>query len=249
MTDSATLEDLEGDLREHKVNKDFKVNLLPTDPVIEDDTQAAIDQLWQDALKQKDRILVDGSVLSVSEISSEEITVQRSSYRNFYAQTSEPSLFETLRVRPLACSSILRCKDGLVLARRSNSVFLEPSLWELAPSGTLDSDAVTESGDVDLYGFLLREMQEELGIVDPRLDKSETVGLFEHLVSHGVDVVTEMQVDHTEGAIKDVFKKNRNREYESLEIVPKNHISAFIAEHRGQLVSLTQRLLERLSAP
>lgn len=243
----ATFTDLDSDLREHHVSDKFAINVSEVLRDIETEHQETVDRLWQGALASTDNNLFDGTILSVSQITETAIIVQHSSYRYFYAQQAVPSLFNVLNVRPLACSGVLHCKDGLVIARRAPDVFLDPGYWELAPSGTMDSEAVDARGNVDFSSFLLRELQEELSIEPKEAHVRGVVGLYEHLHAHGIDIAMEIETKLSATEVRNRFSAKENPEYDAIDIVPAHQMDAFIRNLSGQCVGLTTILVKSLS--
>lgn len=249
MTDSAASKDLPGNIRAYTLNTDFEVKLIDGTVDVSSADHATVNDLWQSAVRENDRLLFDGPVLSVLSISPEKMIIQRSSYRYYFAQSVQPALFGTCGIRPLACSGILRCQDGLIVARRAKDVFLEPECWELAPSGTMDDAAITTAGQVDIFGFLTREMHEEVGIAPELAKMGKPQGVYEHMVNHGVDIVIDLFVDYTAADVRTQFETRQTQEYDAVEVIAETDILSFAKDHEKQCVSLTLRLLEHLTGP
>ncbi len=116
--------------------------------------QEAVDALWQQALQRRGEgsLMFDGRVYALAELSSTEVVLEQRRYREFFAARTDPSL--PLTVASLGVTGMLTCPEGLVIGRRGASVALYPGLWEVAPSGTLDSTAPRD--------VLIRECREEL---------------------------------------------------------------------------------------
>ena len=165
MNRPVTRKAIDGDLRAVPTDKDFQVKLIDCELEVEAALQTQVDAIWRQAVQDQEKGLFDGTLLSVLAVSPQCVEVYQTQYRYYYAQSQETTLFESLNVRPLACSGILMCPEGLVMARRGSNVFLDTSKWELAPSGTMDGDSIGLDGTINVSNFILREMNEELGII------------------------------------------------------------------------------------
>lgn len=206
-----------------------------------------VDVHWQAATTEGRKTLFDGQLYSVRNIDPDIITVTRTSYRHFFAQTRDPSLFETLFIRPIAITAVLECPDGLVFGRRSSDVAFDSSLWELGPSGTIDDSAETSDGYLNWRTTVLEELQEEIGI---RSLEDQTFGLFgvlEDAVLHSVDLITLVKTSLTRDQIEQAFLQRRNKEYTELAVVPRAELTAFARDHEGQMTPVCQDILGRIS--
>tara|TARA_B110000438_G_scaffold303728_2_gene366805 strand:+ start:516 stop:1265 length:750 start_codon:yes stop_codon:yes gene_type:complete len=241
----ATFVDLEDGLRSYDVNADVSIAISDAGEAPSTTTQSHINVIWEAAIARQDHLLFDGTVLSVASITPEHITVYRDSYKSFFAQCQKPDLFEDLAIRPLACSGLIQCKDGFVFAKRGNHMFLDAGCWELAPSGTFDEDAVDRDGKIDAGRFLLRELQEELGIEPSLARPGKVLGVFEHQEFRGVDLAIDVQLDLTEEQLRTHFEANDNHEYSALAVVPKNKLGEFTTQADAKFVPLSLRLLGR----
>lgn len=245
MTESALFTDLEGDLRSYSIRPDITVELTEPQPLPPPSITREIDLLWEEALDRKDRLLFDGTVLSVTEITPGKVMVAQASYRAFHAQSTKPELFEELRIRPLACSGRLKCLDGLVFAKRSSKMFLDPGCWELAPSGTFDDQSVNRDGKIDAAQFLLRELHEELGIEACHAQTGPVLGLFEQTVFKGIDLVIAIDLPLSREDVQNHFENSPNQEYSALAIVSESAVGSFVAQSSSPFVQLSLRVLEQ----
>ena len=245
MTIPATFVNLQGGLRSYDVNADVSIAISDAGKAPSTTTQSHINVIWEDAIAHQDRFLFDGTVLSVASITPEHITVYRDSYKSFFAQCQKPDLFEDLAIRPLACSGFIQCRDGLVFAKRGNHMFLDPGCWELAPSGAFDEEAIDRDGKIDASRFLLRELQEELGVEPSMATPGQVLGVFEHHEFRGIDLAIDVELDLTDDQLRNHFEANDNHEYSALAVVPKNKLGDFIAQADAKFVPLSLRLLER----
>jgi hypothetical protein len=245
MTELVQFRDLEGNLRSYSVRPDITVELTESPPSPSPSVTHEIDRLWKEALDRKDRLLFDGTVLSVANITPEQITVFKDSYRAFHAQSVKPELYDDLRIRPLACSGRLKCLDGLIFAKRSTEMFLDPGCWELAPSGTFDAHSISLDEKIDIGEFLLRELHEELGIQASHAQTGSVLGLYEQMDFKGIDLVVAIDLPLSGDDVQNCFQNSTNKEYSALVIVPKSEVRAFVAQSNSPFVQLSVRVLEQ----
>ncbi len=245
MTGSNDWQDLGEGLRAYPIDKSIQVKLVKYSSEVEINLQSKVDEIWQRAVFDQDLNLFDGSLLSVLSVTPDRVDVHQAQYRYFYAQSQEAALFQSLNVRPLACSGILVCRDGLVLARRGPKVFLDSNKWELAPSGTLDSESVGQDGVVNESNFLLREMKEELGIEISIAGIEGIVGLYEDLSLHNFDIVIRINVDLGAAEIHTLFEDTDNDEYDLVEVVSIDRLTAFVEQNETSFVTLSRQILRQ----
>ncbi len=120
--------------------------------------------IWREETQRRGSHLFDGEIVSVASIQGNRIIGRRADYRWLLAQSRDPSLFKWSQVRPLAVTGLLFCQDGIVIGRRSKSVYQFPGLGELAPSGSVDLTTLDENDNISLQRQLMQELREEIGI-------------------------------------------------------------------------------------
>jgi len=108
--------------------------------------EAEVERLWQAEQARRGKALFNGKILSAVEITPNGILGQIVEYRHLIAQRAQPELFGALNVRPVAVSGLLDCANGIVFGRRAGSMTQDAGLWELAPSGGLDTSKVAGGG-------------------------------------------------------------------------------------------------------
>ncbi|GAB3125265.1 NUDIX hydrolase [Novispirillum itersonii] len=171
--------------------------------------QEKVDALWQEAqqCREEGRLMFDGRVYALAELSDTEVIIEERRYREFFAARLDPSL--PLAVVPLGVMGGLTCPEGLVIGRRGAFVSLYPGLWEVAPSGTLDS--------VSPRDVLIRECQEELLLEgDEIICGNHPIGV---MCADGIyDFVYKIETEVSIGELKLRVSRN-DQEYSDLSVI------------------------------
>ena len=232
-------------LKTKSIRSDFRVTSCVDIPALSQDTISLIEDIW---IGENDRCgnnLFNGNIISVCEHSQALITGYLTEYKWFIAQRREPSLFQKLRVRPLAVTGMLVCSEGVVLGCRADNVEQNAGDWELVPSGSIDELAIDNNGGVDLKRAVLTELSEETGLTESDLQSSpESFVIVEDDESHVVDVGMYMQTSLTKNEILKTFEKLENREYHALNILPSNQL---LSEKGSSLTPVSFAMLRAIN--
>lgn len=110
------------------------------------EVEAEVEHLWQVEQQRRGKALFNGKILSAIEVSPQQIIGRIVEYRHLIAQRARPELFDVLNVRPVAVSGLFECADGLVFGRRAGSMTQDAGLWELVPSGGIDTSKAVGGG-------------------------------------------------------------------------------------------------------
>lgn len=191
------------------------------------DIERRVDRLWAQQ-QAKDENLFDGRMFSVSQLDDNRIIGGFTGYRRFVAQTLQPELFDHLKVRSLAVSGFMTCPDGVVFGHRSETVLQDGGLWELAPSGGIDEQALTADGGIDLQGQILRELEEETGLTAAQVASVEPWRLVEDDQSHVIEAILRIAVTAGREAILAAHGTTSGGEYSTIEVVPAAALAAFM---------------------
>ena len=122
----------------------FAVRATRAMPELPPALEAQVAEIWQAELRARPR-LFDGTVFSADRIRPDAIEGHWTRYRRALAQLRAPALFDSLRLRALAVSGLLRCADGIVLARREAGSVYQPGAWQSPPAGSVERRAGRES--------------------------------------------------------------------------------------------------------
>ncbi len=229
----------------HDIAPNILISILESTSRLDPEIDAKIDDIWQAACSMSGDTLFNGVLYSVLEITPDLLTVTPTEYKKYYAQIRDPELSKTLAISPLACSGVLKCKDGFIFARRSEEVTLDRGLWELAPSGTFDEHCLGHDGYLDAHELVRREMEEELGIPRAFAQSSTLLAAIEDTTTHAIDLIVEAQISMDAKSLFEHFQARQNDEYSEVAIIADQDIPQFIALNRHQFALVSLNILEK----
>jgi hypothetical protein len=206
--------------------------------------QSEVEQLWQAEQRRCGKPLSNGRILSAVEISPLRIRGRVVEYRHLIAQRARPELFDVLRVRPVAVSGVLECADGIVLGRRAATMTQDAGLWELVPSGGIDTSSVPVGAEVDYRAQILTELHEEIGIDAEWVTSIRPFCLVDDLDSHVLDIGIAMESPLSAGAVLKLHREAATGEYDELRVVDRAEVGRFIQGEASQLVGVSAMLIQ-----
>jgi hypothetical protein len=201
--------------------------------------RARVDELWERE-RQARPSLVDGTILSVSEIEGARVTVRACPYRLFVARERDEDVRSALGLRALGVSGVLLVgPDGapsVVFGRRARDVTEYGGAWELVPSGGLDAARAGPDGSVDVGGALLAELEEEAGVSRDAVAETLPLGLVHDLAQDGYDVCFALRLrDEPRDGLP---------EYEETELVPGGEAAAWLDDAGRAVVPTSRAILD-----
>ena len=205
---------------------------------------AEVDQLWQAEQARRGKALFNGKIFSAVEITPDTIHGRIVEYRHLIAQRAKPELFEALNVRPVAVSGLFQCENGVVFGRRSGTMTQDAGLWELCPSGGLDTSKTAAGGKMDYCAQILTELQEEIGISPDVVTGIRPFCLVDDLDSHVIDIGIALTSQLSADEVIAIHRAAATKEYAELLIVPHDEVAQFLEDKRGQLVVVSAALLD-----
>lgn len=211
---------------------------LPLGPALE----RRVEGLWRQEQAKRAAPLFNGALLSVVSIAPPRIEACVAEYRCFIAQRGDPSLSAQLRVRPLAVSGLLRCRDGVVFGRRAATSTQDAGRWELVPSGGVDRRALWPDGRVDVVGHLVDELHEEIGCAPTAVTSAEPFLLVEDIASGVVDIGIDLTLDLDAASVLAAHGGATN-EYDALKVVKVSDVAGFVEQADAPLVEVSLALL------
>jgi hypothetical protein len=192
---------------------------------------ARVAALWQAAQRDCGGIMFDGRILTLTERAPGRLAGHFVPYSWFVAQKRDPALVPILDLRPLAVSGILTIGNSLVFGLRGRDVVADRGLWELAPSGSVDIQALRPDGTVDAAGLLLREAVEELNVDPAWVNGLQPIALLDNGTTRVNELCFAARLDCTPEQLCRAFAGRNNREYDELRLVPARQLTAFVAAH------------------
>lgn len=200
--------------------------------------------IWHEETQRRGAHLFDGEIVSVASIQGNSIIGRRADYRWLLAQSRDTSIFKWSQVRPLAVTGLLFCQDGIVIGRRSKSVYQFPGLGELAPSGSVDLTTLDNNNNISLHRQLMQELREEVGIDSGPVTDLQPLAIVSDVESQVFDVCFRVHTSLSWPQIQEASARNASGEYESIEILPLDGIARFLAANQQTTTPLTLALLQ-----
>jgi hypothetical protein len=233
----------------HEVAPDIVVRIGRAMPELPAAVDREVERLWRAACERVAAggagRMFNGRVLSADVITPRFVTGHLTEYRRVVAQMERAELFDELGVRSFAVCGVLRCAEGVVVGRRHRAANYQAGMWQLAPAGSVDADAVAGDGRVDLRRQLLGELREELGLSPGAIGEPHPLCIVEHPGSHVSDLGMALVSDLRAAEVLAAHRAGGNAEYEQVIVVPAARLAAFMAEAGAALVPSASEFLTR----
>lgn len=191
---------------------------------------ARVAALWQAAQQDCGGIMFDGRILTLTEFAPGRLAGHYVPYSWFIAQKRDPTLIPILDIRPLAVSGILTVGDCLIFGLRGRDVVADRGSWELAPSGSVDLQALRPDGTVDAAGLLLREAVEELNVDPAWVRDIRPIALLENGGTRVNELCFAARLEGSAERLHKAFAGRNNQEYEALRLVPMGDVADFVGD-------------------
>ena len=189
--------------------------MRPLSPALE--TEVA--RIWQAAVSAQPK-LFNGHIFTADVITPELISGHWTEFRRSLAQIERPELYDDLRVRSLAVNGVIRCDEGVLIARRSRRAVYQAGQWQLPPAGSVERRAERADGTVDIERQLLEELEEELGLPATNIVATIPLCLVEHPGSHVTDLGMVMRTTVDAATLLRAHAASGNTEYEDVSVLP-----------------------------
>lgn len=230
-------------LRIEDISNDVSVIIVGEAETLSANVEAEIQDIWDAEAAKPGRTLFNGKVFSITSHSAHRIGGHFIEYRRLIAQNIRPDLFRALGVRALGVSGILRCADGLVFGRRNQGMTQAPGMWELVPSGSVDTQFVTDGGRIDLAAQIGLELSEEVGIPEAAVRDIKPVCLVEDDASHVCDIGLTISCDLSGGEIMAAHEALPGDEYTEITIVTEGDIASYVNDLGDALIEASRLFL------
>ena len=220
------------------------IDVLGEAPALPPGLETEVQGLWEAEQERRSNPLFNGRILSASDIAPSRITGHVVEYRRWVAQRARPDLFVALRVRPVAVSGLLQCADGVVFGRRAGTTTQDAGMWELVPSGGVDTSDVERMSRADIRGQILTELHEEVGLTPDKVTEVMPFCLVDDHDSHVIDIGIGLKAPGL--AADEVLRAHRESgsgEYGELAVVAQEHLAEFIERMSPGVVSVSLALL------
>lgn len=206
-----------------------------------------IDEIWDREREGNPGLLYDGQLLSYQEERGGRLVCTFVPYRRFVAQVREPELYTVLQIRPVAVSGVLRCRDGIVLGKRSEGLFGAPGKWEFAPSGGIDAQARVGARRVSAQTQLYHELEEELQILPRSVRTIRPLAIADDAESNLIELIFTIEADIRAADLGQSHLNDR-REYETVRCVYPDGIAEAVTALGDKMLPLGHALLPILAS-
>lgn len=167
-----------------------------------------IDELWT-TLRADNPALDNGTICTLESASPTEIVVASTSYRDYAAQRSDPSLAADLGIVAVGVSGVVRIATRVIVGRRA-AVSDYRGVWELVPSGHLPA----EGGPTDPRKQLAIELTEETGIASRHIVETRLLALVPDPATNTVDICARLDLDMSPSELASVLASAPRAEYD-----------------------------------
>jgi len=230
-------------LNVREIAPSFDLKLDCDGPVFSEDLESLVEALWQAEQTRRGKAMHDGRIMSAVRVSATGIHGCTVGYRHLIAQRARPELFSQLCVRPVAVSGLLHCRGGIVFGHRANSMTQDAGLWELVPSGGIDTN--NSGTTVDYIAQIRAELSEETGITATDITTIRPFCLVEDTESHVLDIGISLESSLEAAQVLQIHRETASREYDELCVVPQAQIDRFMADGASRLVGVSMALLRQ----
>ena len=215
-----------------------KFRVLPGSPeTLPPGLEHTVEEIWQAERRRRGAKLFNGTLFSVCELSPTAVTGRFVEYRRFVAQVQRPELFLELRVRPLAVTGLLQNAQGLFFGRRNSGAAQQPDRWELVPAGGVDTNSLTDGGEVEPGEQILEELKEEVGLDRTSVDTPRLVAFCEEAEHHVFDLVWELETSFDSSAVISTHAQLQNPEHVQILCVSWKELEGFLADRQEELAA------------
>lgn len=195
---------------------------------------ARIADIWRAEQERKGGGLFDGKILALRSATAEAIQVVPTLYSVILSARRDPMVRDGLGIAPLGVTSVLSCRDGFVIGRRSPSLAMSPGLWEVMPAGGLET--------TDPAAQLIQEFEEELGLSPTLITRCEAKALVR--ISHqGVaNILFRLHAECDRETINQVFAASGSDEHTEIDVVPESELYRRLLSDEDGVHNLAMRL-------
>lgn len=210
--------ELAGRFGEADVTQSWCNEPRPTTPALE----ATIERVWTSAValaKVEDFSLFDGALVGLRDArcagSSVHLELGPTTYRAFVGTNMNPDIatkaeHHDFLANPLGVSASVVTADGFIAYGRRGLRVAHQSGFVHPLGGMIDLSDRRPDGSVDLFGALLRELEEELGLTREDISESVIVGLARDRRLQQPELIFDVSVRLTRRELQTRFDPNRS---------------------------------------
>jgi hypothetical protein len=206
-----------------------------------------VDAIWsqEQCRRQKEnrQPLFNGELFCVDNYAGNIVRGHRSEYRFWVAQYLQPHLFAQLQMRPMSVAGLVICQDGVVFGKRGLSNTTGAGLWELIPSGGVETQAYQVGQVLDMSQQIQLEFSEEAGCDPQNITNNRPLCLIENHRTRSIDMGILLHTPQLTFAELQVRHATTSLEYTELQVVAVDGLTAYIEQAGDSLVSISAALL------
>jgi len=218
------------------IDKEFRIDIAESKYHPPQEVQKVIDKIWEKEKLLKGGGVYDGLVLGCVAFDQGSAMVEFTDYRVLFAMHKEPKLIEALHIMPIGISGICIADGKYLLGKRAENLAYYPGMYELAPAGSLDTQAASgQTINVEKQCYL--ELEEETGIKAQYVNLMTPRFLVHDRQTGMIDIV--LTIDLINGISGRVAA---TLEYPELFWLSEEELQAHMAQHHRQYVPLTMFL-------
>jgi len=228
-------------------NTEFTIEINGVLPKLSADLENEVERLWLAEQKLCGKAIFNGRIMSASTVSSVGIHGYIVEYRYWIAQRARPELFKDLQVRPVAVSGLFECLDGIVFGRRAASMTQDAGLWELVPSGGIDTSKINNENStvrIDYLSQMLTELHQEIGITSSFVSSIRPFCLVDDVDAHVLDIGIAIKSPLSGDEVLRAHCQNATKEYDKLHIAIHTDASNFVQHKALPLVKVSEKIIQ-----
>lgn len=124
-----------------------------------------VDEIWTQSYEMSEGKLFNGNIFILKTVDSMRLCGYFIDYKHYLAQMLDPALRQAIPIEAVTVNGITYAGEKMLIGQRSSLVSTCQRLWELAPSGGIDSSAII-GGKIDYISAVLKELEEETTLAD-----------------------------------------------------------------------------------
>jgi hypothetical protein len=241
--------------RTYPVLKDIGFHVVRSMPQLTVQVQAEVEREWEQA-RLGHPSLFNGAVFTADFITPGRIDGHWTEFKRVVAQMRAPSLVRQIALRPVSVCGVLlccpqekigqRCQRSVIFGRRAANSLFQPSLWQLAPGGSLDRSSLNESGQPDWRRQIIAELREEIGVPEEAITHATPICMVEYPKSHAVELGIALHCQYTDASVVACHRRDGNGEYAELMKVPLDTIGDALLSLVSELSPSVSHILASL---
>ncbi len=145
------------------IAEDYRIEVCEKKHSYSIPVQTEVERIWKKEKEARGDALYNGKLLSLLSMDATCLVGEVVDYKHFLAQHSDPSLFEKIKIVPVAVTGIVSVENKYLIGKRSKRVLTHQGLMEFVPSGGVEQ-GIMQSGTLYPSQQLLLELFEETGM-------------------------------------------------------------------------------------